>query len=204
MQDEIKLNFEAGSQDTYPDIFDAVPEPETRSYFKFEKIGDGVQGTYVGRDDNTVNGYGMPQTLVSLKQPDGTVKTVSIRHSKVGLIKILDTCKLGEIIGFKFTGEKPNVGKQPTKFIRLAHDPKIVDRAWLDGQGVAVAVATKPVAVAKAVDNNEDKIRQVIALAKTKLGATDETSIRTLIMEKTGLAMININLNLIEERLKSL
>lgn len=212
------------NQDPVQDIFEAVPQQEARDYFKFEKIGDGVQGTYVGRDDNSVNGYGFPQTLVFLKQKDGSVKTVSIRHSKVGLIKILDGCKLGQVIGFQFTGEKANPGKQPTKFIRLAQDPKIVDAQWLAEQGMAAPQATPSLATATAtvapsrlataqpvaapvvsapVDDTEDKIRTIIALAKSQLGATDEASVKQLVMEKTGLAFININLDLILQRLQT-
>ena len=41
-------------------------------------------------------------------------------------------------------------------------------------------------------------------LAKEKLGATDESSVKTLVMEKTGLAFINVNLEIILERLKAL
>ena len=184
-------------------IFDIVPEPERLNYFKFENIGDAVQGTYVGRKDDSINSYGSPQTLVTLKTSDGEMITVSIRHSKVGLLKILDGAKLGQIIGFQFTGEKPNPGKQPTKFIRLAHDPNVVDEEWLkeqEGKIASVPAASAP----STATNNEDKIKQVITLAKAKLGATDEESVKAQVMEKTGLAFINANLDLILERLNAL
>lgn len=204
-------------------IFDKVPTQEKRDYFKFVNIGDSVQGTYVERNDNSVDGYGHPQTLVSLKQKDGRVLTVSIRHSKVGLLKILDGVKLGEIIGFKFDGTKDNPGKQPTKFLRLVHDPKIVDQEWLNSRGTAQAavnMAVPPVVSAPVsapagmlketpvstapVNVDEEKIRNIIVFAKSKWGATDEASVKQMVMEKTGLAFIKINLDLILTRLEGL
>jgi hypothetical protein len=197
-------------------IFEAVPEPERLNYFKFEKIGDGIQGTYIARNDDSINSYGSPQTLVALKTADGEEITVSIRHSKIGLLKILDQVTFGQIIGFQFTGEKPNPNKNPTKFIRLAHDPEIVDADWIKEQGGKTAatptkvkvgapsaanIASTPDAVPS---DNEEKIKQVITLAKAKLGAEDEESVKAKIMEKTGLAFINANLDLILERLNAL
>jgi hypothetical protein len=127
-------------------IFDEVDYETTRSYFKFAVIGDKVQGTYVSRDDNTVDGYKNPQTLVGLLQPDNSVKTVSIRHNKVGLLEELDKVIFGQIIGFIFTGTKDNPGKQPTKFIRLVHDPKFVDEAWLAARKKEDEAANDPTA----------------------------------------------------------
>lgn len=219
--DELKFDsnenpFE-NAEDGGINIFDIVPEPERHDFFKFEKIGDSVQGTYIARNDNSINSYGAPQTLVTLKKKDGALITVSIRHGKVGLLKVLDGVSLGQIIGFKFTGEKPSVsgsGRQPTKFIRLAQDPKIVDEEWLKEQvnpqrTVFVAPVTftapttiKPVFVPTSnPSTNDEKIKRIIELAKTKFNATDETSVKQQVMEKTGLAFININLDLILERM---
>lgn len=206
------FNLDGGTNDV--DIFDAVPEQERRNYFTFNNVGDGVQGTYIGRNDNSVNGYGMPQTLVTLKKKDGEIVTVSIRHSKTGLLKILDTVKLGQIIGFKFTGTKDNPGKQPTKFIRLAADPNIVDKEWLESQKNGIKTSPAPVVAPKgSVEEeiklpvsdkpltDEEKIRKIAEIARAKLGAADEVGIKAVVMEKTGLAFIKINLDLILERL---
>ena len=200
-------------------IFDRVPQQEKREYFKFTTVGDSVQGTYISRDDNSVDGYGNAQTLVGLKQKDGKVITVSVRHNKVGLLKILDSAKLGEVMGFKFDGTKENPGKQPTKFIRLVHDAKIVDTDWLNSRGTAQAavntvvppVVSAPVSVAPTsmlketpVNADEEKTKKIIMFAKSKWGATDEASIKQMVMEKTGLAFIKINLDLIVSRLETL
>lgn len=216
MDEEINLDIFKGEKenDGEVDIFERVPEPDRPNYFKFEKIGDSIQGTYVGRNDNSVNSYGAPQTLVTLKMKDGENMTVSIRHSKIGLLKVLDTAKFGQIIGFKFTGEKANPGKQATKFIRLAHDPSVVDEEWLkENEGkytnptpMNPTPAAAPITTTANVpaSDNEAKIKQIISLAKTKLGAVDEESVKSKIMEKTGLAFINVNLDLILDRLNTL
>lgn len=205
------------------DIFDEMPEREG-NYVKFEKVGDSVQGTYIKRNDNSIDGYGNHQTLISLKKADGEVVTVSIRHNKTGLLKMVDEAKLGEIVGFKFNGTKENPGRQPTKFILFAHSPNIVDKQWLtenagkfpnmasiptstNGEANVVVPGPNPVATsapAPSVDSTEDKIAQIYKIAKEKLGATDEMSIKSSVMEKTGLAFIPINLDLILERLKNI
>lgn len=200
-----EINFDVLGNDENLDIFDEVPETP-RNFVKFVNIGDSVQGTYVARNDNSIDGYGNAQTLVVLKKKDGEMVTVSVRHNKIGLLKEVDQAKLGEIVGFKLTGIKENVGKQPTKFIRFVHDPKIVDQEWLDGQkkGVEPKLNT-PVNVlnqtAPTASTNDDKITKIAKFAKENLGATDDVSIKEKVMEATGLAFIKINMDLIIERL---
>ena len=198
-------------------IFDAVPAPEKKDYFKFEKVGDEVQGTYVQRIDNSIDGYNNPQTLVDLLQADGTVKTVSIRNTKTGLLEELNKVKLGQIVGFKFTGTKDNPGKQPTKFIRLVHDPKFVDQEWLDAQNNptaglnvndifpdAPAAPVAPAATTTAPLTDADKIREIALLAKTKLGANTSEEVKSKVIDKTGLEFTTLNLDIILEKLKTL
>jgi len=127
-------------------IFDLVDYETSYDYFKFVEVGDKVQGTYVSRNDRSVDGYQNPQTLVGLLQEDGTVKTISIRHTKVGLLEELDKVRLGQIIGFTFTGTKDNPGKQPTKFIKLVHDPKYIDETWLTEYNKRQAELANPTA----------------------------------------------------------
>ena len=203
------------------DIFSVVDYDTSKlDFFKFVNVGDKVQGTFVSRDDNSVDGYKNPQTLVGLLQEDGTVKTVSIRHNKTGLLEELDKVKLGQIIGFVFTGTKDNPGKQPTKFIRLIHDPKYIDEAWTkenekkenptaelnisDIFPDAPKAPETPTVVAPAEVSESDKIREIALMAKTKLGATSAEEVKTKIAEKTGLEFITANLDLILEKLKSL
>ena len=111
-------------------IFDKIDVEERRNFFRFNEVGDKVQGTFINRSES-IDNYNNEQTLVDLKQSNGEVITVSIRNNKTGLLNELNKVSLGQIIGFAFTGTKDNPGKHATKFIRLVHDPKYVDEAWL-------------------------------------------------------------------------
>jgi hypothetical protein len=209
-------------------IFDVVDYEDSRDFFKFVNVGDKVQGTFIKRDDNSVDSYKNSQTLVSLLQPDKTIKTVSIRHNKVGVLQELDACTIGDIIGFVFTGTKDNPGKQPTKFIRLIHDPKYRDEVWLAEQvkvenptaGMSAAqifpdapTASGPVtatelnleaSLASAALSDTDKIKMIADIAKSKLGATTAEDIKNKIVEKTGLALLPINLDAILTKLNAI
>lgn len=205
-------------------IFDEVDYESTKDFFKFTNVGDKIQGTFVSRDDNSIDSYKNPQTLVGLLQADGTVKTVSIRHNKTGLIDELDKCAIGDIIGFVFTGTKDNPGKAATKFIKLVHDSKFKDEAWLANQGKAedpaagmtvdqifpstaesleasLAAAVKPEVTVK---TDSDKIKEIASLAKIKLGATSTEEVKAKIAEKTGLEFIPANLDAILAKLQSI
>ena len=190
------------------DIF-AIAPVVANTYFKFEKVGDQVQGTYIGREDNVQSQYGL-QTLVKLLKKDGETILVSIKNTKEGLIKLLDEVSFGQIIGFKFVSEKENKGRNASKIIHISQDKSVVDKAWLaereamlKGIGMTPAATTASVA-APVTDSATDITKEIIILAKEKLGATDESSVKTLVMEKTGLAFINVNLEIILERLKAL
>jgi hypothetical protein len=215
-------------------IFDEVDYETTRDFFKFTNIGDKIQGTYVSRNDNSIDGYKNPQTLVGLLQPDGTVKTVSIRHTKAGLIAELDKVIMGQIIGFIFTGTKDNPGKQPTKFIKLVHDPKFVDEAWMKAREaeennptagmtpnqifpgtqetpsvsptiqVDAAIEASLATPTAPVVSDSDKIKEIAALAKTKLNANGVEEVKAKIKEKTGLEFVTANLDAILAKLKTL
>lgn len=215
------------------DIFNEVDYESTKDYFKFTNVGDKVQGTYVSRDDNSIDGYHNAQTLVGLLQEDGSVKTVSIRHNKTGLLDELDKTKFGEIVGFIFTGTKDNPGKQATKFIKLVHDAKFVDEAWLKEQeklanptagmtadqifpdktpasleaDLVAALTPSPVVAPVATEpaiSDSDKIKEIASLAKSKLGANGAEEVKTKIVEKTGLEFVTANLDAILTKLKSL
>lgn len=206
------------------DIFSQVDYESTKDYFKFTNIGDKVQGTYISRDDNSIDGYKNPQTLVGLLQEDGSVKTVSIRHNKTGLLEELDKTKIGEIIGFIFTGTKDNVGKQATKFIKLVHDAKFIDEAWLKEQEklnnpvndmtveqifptptpTSLEAELAAAATSAPVMSDSDKIKEIASLAKSKLGANGAEEVKTKIAEKTGLEFVTANLDAILTQLKSL
>lgn len=205
-------------------IFDEVDYESTRDFFKFVNVGDKVQGTLVSRDDKSIDSYNNPQTLVGLLQADGTIKTVSIRHNKTGLINELDKCSLGDIVGFVFTGTKDNPGKAATKFIKLVHDEKFKDEAWLANQGkkddptqgmtvdqifptteasleASLAAAVQPAATQM---SDSDKIKEIAALAKSKLGANSTEEVKAKIVEKTGLEFVPSNLDAILGKLKSI
>jgi len=212
------------------DIFAEVGTGETRNYFKFATVGDRIQGTYIKRDDGTKDSYQNPQTLVDLLTEDGTIKTVSIRHNKTGLLDELDKCNIGDIIGFVFNGTKENPGKQATKFIKLIHDSKFRDEAWLKAQEgqenptagmtpetlfrsapaaqqadpMVAALEASLTAPAVTVRTDTDKIKEIASLVKTKFGAVTSEDIKSIIMEKTGLPFLPMNLDNILVKLNSI
>jgi len=202
-------------------IFDEVSTE--RTFAKFTTVGDSYEGTYVGRTDNVPNMYGQNQTLIDLKQKDGTVITVSIRDSKTILLNQMDQVMLGQIIGFKFTHTKENKLGNDSKIIKLVADAKYVDRAWIEenekrqaeiakqfgaktpeqiteaqltkmAPGEAFPDAPAPIAEnAPAAPVDAGKLRIITDLASAKFNTTDLDMLKAKIMETTGLAVLPSN-----------
>lgn len=110
-------------------IFDEVKQGQ---FFKFEKVGDAVQGTYIGKS-RAMGKFG-EQVLYILQDKEGNVWNVPFGLTKTIVHDKMDGVKFGQIIGFKFDESRPNDKGNDAKIIRVYENPKFIDRAWLSSQ----------------------------------------------------------------------
>lgn len=114
-------------------------------WFYFKKIGDSIQGTYIG-SRQAVDQFTNPQTVYLIKDSTGKVFNVAFKNSNVVIMERMAACKLGQIVGFRFEEERPSK-RTPginVKIVRVYSDPKVVDPEWSADQAV---VSHAPVAV---------------------------------------------------------
>ncbi len=118
------------------DIFNEAPQIKGE-FFKFNKPGDAVKGTYVDSYDG-VDGYDNEQLIVVLRnQADHSIyHKVGIKKTSSVLMKQMQPIKYGQIIGFRFDEERPSKARpgSKAKIINVFHDPKIVDKEWLESE----------------------------------------------------------------------
>lgn len=118
------------------DIFSNAT-PQEGEFFAFKKIGDAIQGTYIGKKDMMSTLYGMMQTIYILSDINGKIWNVAFNKERATIThERMSGIRLGQIVGFKFEDEKAptKAGYKPTKIIRIYADPKYVNQAWLDQQ----------------------------------------------------------------------
>jgi len=115
-------------------IFDNVKHYQGK-FFKFEKIGDQIQGTYVDKQQG-LNSFGNPQTIYVLKAKDESIHFVAFSDTYTRMLEKMSEATLGMIIGFKFEGSAPSkkVPGKITKFINSYFDARFVDQPWIDEQ----------------------------------------------------------------------
>lgn len=111
------------------DIFSEVKQG---TFFKFEKVGDAVQGTYIGK--MPAQGKFGPQMIYSLQDKEGAVWNISFNTSKKMVIDRMNEIRFGQIVGFKFDETRPSDKGQDAKIIRIYADPKFIDHEWLAAQ----------------------------------------------------------------------
>lgn len=89
------------------------------NWFKFEKVGDGIKGTLLGKRLQQGNaGFG-DQWVYEIKTEEG-VFNVGVGASKEGTIQRLNRCKVGEIIGILFEKEgEAKKGFHPAKYLKV-------------------------------------------------------------------------------------
>lgn len=114
------------------------------NWFKFEKIGDAVKGTLVGRSVKPARDVFPEQEVYELKQEDGS--TVNVASSKNYVRNIMRRVKYGQIVGFRYdsdyqTDANKKKGMAPAKTIKVyvgAMDPdydimnKMVEQAGIE------------------------------------------------------------------------
>jgi hypothetical protein len=131
----------------YDSVFD---QPEEKvEWVSFKAIGDKVAGTYIDLEEG-VDGFGNNQLVVTLLR-DGVKLKYGVRATHTWLTDQIKKLRLGQIVGFAFTEEKPSGKGQPTKVIVLRQSPSMVDEAWtkqwVDSQarlGIPADIALRP------------------------------------------------------------
>ena len=114
-------------------IFEVDP-PVLSKFFKFEKIGDQVEGTFIKRND-CIDNYGKEQAVVYLLKKDGETVAVGITKTKTAVIEKLEKCERGQVIGFRFVAlGKEQTGRKRSKIIYLSSDKGVVDSEWISNR----------------------------------------------------------------------
>lgn len=97
-------------------------KPVASAWFKFEKVGDKIKGTLINKYlKESKNPAFKAQWVYELKTEDGSVFSVGVSVEKEGMVRRLQNCKLGEIIGlwFKEEIEPKQKGLSPAKSIQV-------------------------------------------------------------------------------------
>lgn len=81
------------------------------TWFKFEKVGDYIKGTLLGKRFQKGTEPYPDQWIYEIKNKDGVVNNVGISSRKLGTIQRLNSCQMGEIIAIVFDKELPPVTK---------------------------------------------------------------------------------------------
>jgi len=120
------------------DIF-AETTPESGEFFKFEKVGDKIQGTYISMSQS-IDTFQNNQNVYLIKDSAGKIWNVAFRESNVIVNERMKAISLGQIVGFSFDEERPGKMGNKAKIIRIYADPKYVDDEWIKQQAVLDAV----------------------------------------------------------------
>lgn len=216
------------------DIFSATNEKKMPTWAKFEKAGDSIQGTYVGKITGTADGFGNQQIIYQLLK-SGEVFNVAFGENKKVINQDMAKAKFGQIVGFKFKGRlqvKNKLGKMvEVKDFGLYADPKIVDTEWIkenaDNMPTATHVTVEfaqekakvnqefsnfgvseaspvPSTDAPASVTPEDKMAIIAKLAHDKLGIVDTGIMKDKVMEVTGVAFLPVNFDRIISALNTI
>lgn len=108
-------------------VFDEVKQGK---FFKFEKVGDSIQGTYIDKMTGVPTKFGN-QIVYILKDKEGNIWNVGIAENKLKFHARMDGIFLGQIVGFRFDETRPSDKGNDAKIIRIYADPKFVDHEWL-------------------------------------------------------------------------
>lgn len=110
-------------------IFDEAKQGE---FFKFEKVGDAVQGTYIGKTSG--KSKFSDQIIYILQDTNGKVWNIGFAVDKKVVHEKMKGILFGQIVGFRFDEERPSDKGNAAKIIRIYADSKFIDRAWLATQ----------------------------------------------------------------------
>lgn len=118
MGEEVEIKVE--NQD---DLFqDDTTKPES-SWFKFDKVGDSIQGILTMEPYEKEGNFGT-QTIYVIQKPDGQEFNVALKNTTHAVqVRQLKTAKVGDILAFRFAKEvdtgKGNLAKSIE--VRIRH-----------------------------------------------------------------------------------
>lgn len=112
------------------DIFKDINENKIPTWAKFVNPGDSVQGTYINKIVNVIDGYGNEQIVYQLLKDDGGIINIGFSLSKKMLHSDMEKVKYGQIIGFKYKGLL-NIDNKDIKDFGLYQDPSIINYEWV-------------------------------------------------------------------------
>ena len=205
-----------------PSIFDDQNNKMSNKSFKWEKIGDKLEGTLVGKrsviiQDNNDNN--VEKLIYEIKTPDGEFWNV---WDKPSIRTQVERVKLGQIIGFEFVEERPNKrnpGLNKAKIIQVWSNAKIVDEKWIkEHREEAIdesAVTDESTSDESAIDSligtpgsffpdEETPLKeQIDRLTMEKFGG-NINDVPAMVMAKTQIAYVQENFPRILEALKQL
>ena len=205
-----------------PSIFDDQNNKMANKSFKWEKIGDKLEGTLVSKrsviiQDNS--GNNVEKLIYEIKTPAGEFWNV---WDKPSIRTQMERVKLGQIIGFEFVEERPNKknpGLNKAKIIQVWSNAKMVDEEWIkehqeesadesvvidkstpDESGVDSLIGTP----GSFFPDEETPLKeQIDRLTMEKFGG-NINDVPTMVMAKTQIAYIQENFPRILEALKQL
>lgn len=181
------------------------------NWWKQETIGDKLQGTYIGKRQIVNQLSGQDQWIYEIKDENGDYWNVG---GKPGIDVQMRHVKPGQIIGFEYVEERPNPkpGMNATKVVQVYANEKIVDENYVaeeeearqkelrgEGGDNTSKPQGKPAASGPSTD---EKIAKIMELSKEKWGLTDPAQVKEKVMNETGLAFIESNLDKIVEAIK--
>jgi len=167
------------------------------NWWKQERVGDKISGTYLGKRQVTNSLKGIDQWIYEIRTEEGEIWNIG---GKPGIDIQMRHVKPGQIIGFEFIEERPNPkpGMNATKVVQVYANAEIVDEKFL--QGAEAETYHEDAAPARGLTVDQ-KIEKITKVAREKFNLTDPVLIKDKVMEVTNLAFIESNLDKILEAL---
>lgn len=197
------------------------------NWWKKDKVGDKIQGTYIDRKIVFNQLSGKEQNIYILKLENGEIWNVgggnidNVTKKVAAIDSQMQYIRKGQIVEFRYVEERPSkrTGMDPTKIVQVYANKDVVDKEWLDNNMIENVQETfGPVTPAGEVDINkidlggnkpavsaEDELLNTIGeLAMKKLAVSDPSQIELAIAKATKLALIPENYEDIVAKLKTL
>lgn len=181
------------------------------NWWKCETVGDKISGTYIGKRQVVNQLSGQDQWIYEIKDERGEYWNIG---GKPGIDVQMRHVKPGQIVGFEFKEERQSTkpGMNAAKIVQVYANETIVDTNYVAAEeeariaalrdGSAVSEPAGPATPAEAVVSTDEKIRQIMEIAKGKWALEDPNAVKQKVMEVTNLAFIESNLDKIIAAIK--
>lgn len=118
------------------DIFSkAAPLDDSSERYVNLKEGESLQGTYIGKKEGVIDTkYKNEKVMYRILTPDGVKRIEFSVHKPV--VKAMESVKIGQIIGFKFSEKGVSKNGNSYNKIDLYADPRFIDTEWLKNNEV--------------------------------------------------------------------